>query len=126
MPSSSVQICARYGDYCGGGDLCVRGRSYAATCVRVGGLGSLWRKSASIRVRRAQAGGRAGGLVRRSGDEKAAPEGGALVRGAAAGVAVLPVDGGGRKMNGAIAGAFAAPAAYAFNYMYIYVYTSVY
>jgi hypothetical protein len=48
------------------------------------------------------------------------------ISGTAAGVAVLPVDGGGRNVKGAIAGAFAAPAAYVYMYMHIYVYTSEY
>jgi hypothetical protein len=129
VPSSAVQMCARYGDYRGGGGLRMYRRSYAATCVRVGGVG---RKRISIRSEK-RAGGRAGGRPRATqwGREDA-PEARALagvppnMSGAAAGVAVLPVDGDGPKMNRSVAGAFAAPAAYVYNYMYIYVYTSAY
>ena len=71
-------------------------------------------KSASIEPSEKSAGGRARPRATQWG-WKDAPEGGVLVRGAAAGVAVLPVDGSGRKMNGAIAGAFAAPAAYVYT-----------
>ena len=117
------------GDHSGGGDLCVHGRSYAAPRVRVGGVASQRRgnrPAIGVRVRK----GRADGKPRATQwGWRDAPEGGVLagvrpnMSGAARGVAVLPVDGGGRNTNGAIASAFVAPAAYVYicicTHMYI-------
>ena len=99
----------------------MHGRSYAAPRVRVGGVGSQRREIGQHPLTSAKrAGGRAGGRARSRATHwggRDVPEGGALagvppnMSSAAAGVAGLPNDGGGRKMNGA--------AAYVYLYMYI-------
>ena len=127
MLSSAAQIRARCGDYRGGGGgvrARVYGRSNAATCVRVVGVGSKRGISQYSPTREKRPGRQAGSFVRQSGDRKNAPEGGVLARvpphpppdsNGAASAAAGKVDDGGPNTNGAVATAGAAAAAGAAN-----------